>query len=262
MNAVRLFAGLFSGYLAGQTIMSWRWQLNYFRISRPIEDPGRLLAVWTLPRLTEGQFSAARVALVAGCALGAAGTRVGFALAATACLAYFSQIRLLDSVQRKANLLPQVFALLALAPASVAAWNTGGDEWPLVAIEVLLALVYVNAGVAKLRRAGLRWADGRALQAYLLAADLRYDVPRARALAAHLPLCTVLSGCVLAFELLGWLLLLAPGGGYLFAILGLSMHTGTLVFMRVNYLKYHGAVYLVFAAHPLATVGRSLAGMP
>jgi hypothetical protein len=251
---VRLFSVLFSGYLACQMLASWRWQLGYFRLSRTIESPGRLLGLATIPRLTEGQFIAAGVALVAGCILGIAGLRGGFALAVVGCLAYFSQIRLLDSVQRKVNLLPQILLLLAVAPPSVRGSPTPADVFLLATAQALLAVVYVSAGLMKLRSAGLSWADGRSLQAYLLAADLRYDVPRARALAARLPLCAALSTLVLGFELFGWLLLFSTRGQLTFAILGLSMHAGMLAFMRVNYLKYLGPVYLVFAVHPLGEI--------
>lgn len=262
MNEARLFVVLVSGYLVCQLLVSWQWQLAYFRGSRPIERPPFLLSLWALPSLTERQFKAAGVAIVGGCAIGIAGWRGGFALAAAACLAYFGQIRLLDTIQRKVNLIPQVLLLFAAEPGSVASWGAPADSWLLGTTKMLIVLVYVSAGVTKLRRAGLRWADGRAVQAYLLGADLRYDVPRARSLAAHLSLCAALSAFVLAFELVGWLWLLVPRGDYVFACLGLGLHAATFAFMRVNYLKYFGPMYLVFAAHPLAAVIGHLAAQP
>jgi hypothetical protein len=253
-NDVRLFAVLLTGYLAGQMLISWRWQLGYFRVSRTIEDPGRLLALVLLPTLTEWQFSIAGAAIIIGCVLGAAGLRTGFALAAVGCLAYFSQIRLLDTVQRKVNLLPQLLVLLAITPASVGVRPAPADGWLMLTTKVLLALVYVSAGLMKLQTSGLRWADGRALQTFLLAADLRYDVPRARALATRRQVCAALSTAVLAFELLGWLLLFSRRGEFAFAAVGLALHAGMFVFLRVNYLKYLGPAYLVFAAPPLAGI--------
>jgi hypothetical protein len=254
MNDVRLFGLLFAGYLALQIAVAWRSQLAFFRLTRAIYGPSAFLNRWPLPRVGTTGFIAAGLVLLAGCVAGAFGARAGFVAAALASLTYFGQIPLMDTVQRKVMLIPQILLVLALTPASGGPWSDPPDPRPLAIVLAMLALVYVAAGVAKLWRGGWRWADGHALQAYLIRADLMYDVPLARALATRLPTCAMLSVCVLAFELGGWLLLLSPRTRWCFAACGLAIHAGTLVLMRINYLKYHGAAYLVFAAPPLAGI--------
>jgi hypothetical protein len=260
MNEVRIFAAAAGAYLAVVTLASWRWQRDFFRVSRLIERPGALYGIVPLPVLGEQAFLVCGALIVAGCATGALGYRFGFAAAYIGAVGYFSQIRLLDTIQRKVNLIPPMLLLLAAAPATAAPWNADADRWVLAGMQTLIALTFVGAGLAKLRRAGIGWAEGSSLQAFLLEADLRYDVPRARRLASSHALCRGLSIAVLLFELVGWTLLFLPAGAYVFAALAIAFHTGTWLFMRVNFLKYQAAAYLVFAASPLAQLLVRFAG--
>ena len=252
MNEVRIFAAAAGAYLAIATLASWRWQRDFFRVSRLIERPGALYGIVPLPVLGERAFLVSGALIVAGGAAGALGYRLGFVAAYIGAIGYFSQIRLLDTIQRKVNLIPPMLLLLAAAPATAAPWTAVDDRWVLAGMQALIALSFVGAGLAKLRRAGAGWAEGSSLQAFLLEADLRYDVPRARRLASSHALCRALSIGVLVFELLGWTLLFFPAGASVFAATAIVFHAGTWLFMRVNFLKYQAAAYLVFVASPLA----------
>lgn len=256
MNPVRLFTTLFCAYTAAQVARSFADQFRYFRILPRGEKTARLLGRWRVPRLTPGAFLLTGGVLIGGLALGAMGfaARFGLMLALGAYFLYFGQIFSLGYVQRKTHLIPLVLAILLLAPGTTADWRAVVSSWPLVLVQVLLVQVYLASGLAKLRRSGWRWADGRSLQAYLLHSYLTYDVRPARALARNGRLCRLLSTGVLAFELFGAILLLLPGMTWLYAAAGLGFHLGTLIFMRINYLKYHGAVYLVFAVEPCSAL--------
>jgi hypothetical protein len=100
--------------------------------------------------------------------------------------------------------------------------------WPFDLLFVELAAYYCLSGLSKLRDGGLGWADGYALQYYLLLMRM----PGGMWLASHLWLCTALSVLVLAFELgapIGILRRWRPfvlGGGLLF-------HLSTWYFMNI-----------------------------
>lgn len=267
MNQVRLFTTLFCGYLALQVAWSYRDQYRYFLLLPPQEKTALLLGHWRVLRLGRWAFLLWGVLLIGGLALAAFGwnARIGLSTALVAYFLYFGQIMQLGYVQRKTHLLPLVLGVLLLAPDSTRGWWTPGADWPLWMVQGMLAQVYLASGLAKLRGAGsLRqgwlWAEGSSMQAYLAANALTYDIPLAWKLAANARLCRLLSIGVLAFELFGFLLLLLPGTRWLFAVAGLSFHLATWLLMRINYLKYHGAVYLVFAVEPLAAFLRQALG--
>jgi hypothetical protein len=123
--------------------------------------------------------------------------------------------------------------------------------WPLDLLFVELAAYYCLSGLSKLRDGGLAWADGYALQYYLLL--MRTD--GGMRLASHLWLCTALSVLVLAFELsapLGIVRRLRPlvlGGGLLF-------HLSTWYFMDIWFWPIV-ALYALFV--PWARLGLGIA---
>lgn len=123
--------------------------------------------------------------------------------------------------------------------------------WPLDLLFVELAAYYCLSGLAKLRDGGLAWADGYALQYYLLL----MRTPGGMWLASHLWLCAVLSMLVLAFELgapLGILRRWRPlvlGGGVLF-------HLSTWYFMDIWFWPIV-ALYALFV--PWTRLGTTIA---
>jgi len=55
---------------------------------------------------------------------------------------------------------------------------------------------------------------------------------------------------VLAFELTFGLIVIFPGLTWWYVIAAIAFHIGTAAVMRVDYWKYMGPVYLVFATGP------------
>jgi hypothetical protein len=123
--------------------------------------------------------------------------------------------------------------------------------WPLDLLFVELAAYYCLSGLSKLRDGGLAWADGYALQYYLLLMRTDGGVW----LASHLWLCMALSVLVLAFELgapLGIVRRWRPlvlGGGLLF-------HLSTWYFMDIWFWPIV-ALYSLFV--PWTRLGRAVA---
>lgn len=116
-------------------------------------------------------------------------------------------------------------------PAQPAASCSPYARWPFELLFVELAAYYFLAGFAKLREAGLLWADGATLQYYLL----EKATPAGLWLASHVRLCIGLSVLVLVFELswpLGVVLRrLRPA----LLVAGLGFHWGTIVFLRISF---------------------------
>ncbi len=259
MNAVRLFATLFCGCVALQVACHFSDQHRYVRLLPPGEETAWLLGRWRVPRLSPRTFLLCGALLMGGLGLAAASwnpwvTRLSLVGALATYFLYFGQIASLGYVQRKTHLLPLVLSVLLLAPGTTGDWHAPAPVWPLILVQALLAQVYMVSGLTKLRRAGWSWADGRSLQSFLLASSLTYDTQAAWDLGRRAGVCRAVSAAILTFELAGFVLLLLPGLSWLFAAAGLAFHLGALRLMRIDYLTYHGPVFLVFAAEPLAAV--------
>jgi hypothetical protein len=124
-------------------------------------------------------------------------------------------------------------------------------RWPLHLVFVELAAYYCLAGFSKLNDSGFAWADGYALQYYLL--SMYTDT--GRWLAGSLGLCRAFSWLVLAFELstpLGMFQRLRP----LVLSAGVLFNLGTWWFMNILFWPTL-ALFLLFI--PWTRVGRALA---
>ena len=128
--------------------------------------------------------------------------------------------------------------------------------WPLILIKCAIALMYFSAGIQKLRRSGLKWCEGKSLQAYLLEHYLWGDTNSALQLARQPSVCMVLSSMLLLFELTFWLVLVFPWLTIVYVSAGIAFHLGTLLTMRINYLKYLSPVYMVFAIDVARQLGK------
>jgi hypothetical protein len=112
-------------------------------------------------------------------------------------------------------------------------------RWPIELTFVAVAAFYCLAGVAKLRTAGLAWADGWTLQYELLT-----GTPTGIWVAQSRMLCAVLSVLVLTFEVgapLGVIRRLRP----LVLAGGVAFHLGTTLLMRITFWPVV-ALFLVF----------------
>lgn len=249
-NSVALFARLFAAVLAIQLLISFRDQYLYFKTqpARIYGKPSRLLGRFRLPALTAAQFLGAGIVLLVSLILIATGflPRLFILIALVCYFLYFNPILSLAYVQRKTNLLPFVLFVLLVSPSIGNSLDEPATRWELVLIKIAIAQLYFSAGLQKLRQGGWSWCNGRSLQGYLLENYCWSDQRPGLWLARHQALCAILSTLTLVFELTFWIIIFFPflTYGYLAAVL--LFHAGTLLTMRINYLKYLLPVYMIF----------------
>jgi hypothetical protein len=149
------------------------------------------------------------------------------------------------------NLLVLHVIVLALCDAAGAlSWDARGREraadsgrfgWPLRLLMTLTALAYLLAGIAKLKIAGLHWADGEVLRDHIA-----YDALRKSQVGSlYSPLAAYLVQLDWPYPVLSWLTLLLELGGPLLLwsrplraawAAGLwSFHLGVLVSMVIAF---------------------------
>lgn len=243
----RLFLTLYCGSISLETALHYREQLEFFR-TRPerIYGPAPLLLGFIrLPSVNERLFAWAGIGFIATLAAAACGLvpRLMSIPALICFLIYFIPILPLGYIQRKVNLIPVVLTVLMAAP---------GRTIQLVGIAV--AMVYLSGALEKLRNGGIRWIDGRSLQAYLIEHYLYTQRPQALWLARRPRLCRTLSALVLVWELTFWLVIFFPAAGWIYVPVGLAFHLATAIAMRIRYWVYFCPVYFVFLAPWLARI--------
>lgn len=151
------------------------------------------------------------------------------------------------------NLVALHLALLAPAPAADAlsldarGWRTpchaphGRYGWPLRAMCAVTVVAYVLAGIAKLKLAGLHWADGGILRAQIAYDNLRKielgstHSPLGAALVRYPAPFRALSSLSLLIELGAPLALLGPRLTRAWVILVWSFHAGVLALMAIGF---------------------------
>lgn len=159
---------------------------------------------------------------------------------------YFGQIISMAYIQRKANLIPIVLLVLLVSPSLSESLSSPSTHWEFMLIKLALIQVYLSAAIEKMRQSGAKWINGKYLQGYLLENYLWADRPAALALAENLTTCAIMSSLVLIFELTFGIVLFLPALTFVYVGFAFVFHLGTLITMRINYLKYIWPVYLVF----------------
>ncbi len=249
-NHVAMFAKLFCAALLAQMLVSFGEQLRYFKTqpARIYGKPLLLLGKFRLPSLNVSQFAIIGVVLVLSLVFSLFGfyPRFFIFVALVCYFPYFNSILSLSYVQRKTNLLPFVMLVLVLSPALDAPLDEPATLWELVLIKIAVAQIYFSAGVQKLRKSGIRWLNGKSLQAYLLEHYLWNDRKIALVVASRISICSALSIFTLIFELTFWTVIFLPQMTFYFVAAALLFHCGTLFTMRINYLKYLSPVLMVF----------------
>ncbi|HJP62133.1 MAG TPA: hypothetical protein VJ844_01765, partial [Mucilaginibacter sp.] len=249
-NRIAMFARLFCAVQAIQLLLNFGQQYRYFQ-TQPSRIYGRkqqLLGFIPLPALNQYQFLISGTCLFISMVL----VSVGFypylfvLLALISYFLYFPQIISLAYVQRKTNLLPIVLLILLVSPSLNKPFSAPSTGWELLLIKIALVQVYFSAGLQKISRSGIAWFNGKYLQAYLLENYLWADRTSALVIAGRPLLCALLSAVTLVFELTFWVVVFFPNLIFLYVAIALLFHIGTLITMRINYLKYLGPVYLVF----------------
>jgi hypothetical protein len=246
-DPARLFSSLYCGVIGFETLIHYSELLRFFRTmpARVYGPPPLLLSAIPLPFENERLFIASGCVFMLALAMAAAGIDLPVTISvALLCYPfYFRPILPHGHIQRKTNLIPMVLIALIVSPAHA-----------IVLAKLCLALVYLSAGFEKLRAAGLRWADGHTLQAYLLEHYIYTERPQALWLAQQPRLCRWLSTAVLTWELSFWLILIFPPLEWVYIPVGLGFHAGTSIGMRIHYWVYFCPAYLAFFAPSLCRI--------
>jgi hypothetical protein len=236
-----VFLASYTATIALQTLIHYPEQLRFFRSepSRVYGAPPRLLGFIELPFRNELLFKGAGVVFVLALVAAACGVEARFSLVAALAgyFLYFLPILPFGYIQRKTNLIPIVLAALIVSP-----------ERALEVVPLALSMVYLSAGFEKLRTAGIRWADGQSLRAYLLEHYLYSERPQALWLARRPGLCRWMSTCVLIWELSFWLILLVPALTWIYVLFGLGFHVSASITFRIHFWIYFCPAYLAFLA--------------
>lgn len=225
-------------------LIHFRDQLQFFRTEpqQVYGPPPRLLGIVRFRPVSEPVFIGAGIGFIValiGASLNIA--RTPATILALICFPiYFPPILPLAYIQRKINLIPLVLAVSLFAQNHL-----------IGVVKLLIALLYLSAGMEKLRLAGWRWADGKSLQSYLVEHYLYSGNTRALFIAERPTLCRVLSTVVLSWELTFWLAIVLPAVSWVYVAVGLLFHAGTSLTMRIHYWVYFGPAYLVFFATAL-----------
>jgi len=249
-NSTGMFARLFCATVAIIVALNFVKQYHYF-LTQPSKLYGKgpkLFDLISLPALNKYQFLSCGAGFILCLVLVVLKIYpyIAITIALICYFLYFSQIISLAYVQRKANLIPVVLLILLFSPALGKPLSFTSATWELVLIKIVLVQVYLSAGVQKIKRSGLEWFNGKYLQAYLMENYLWTDRSAALKLASNTILCATFSTLVLIFELTFGIVLFLPQLTFVYVGFALLFHLGTLITMRINYLKYLGPVYLVF----------------
>jgi uncharacterized membrane protein YphA (DoxX/SURF4 family) len=249
-NNVLMFERLFCSMLAIQLIVNFKAQLRYFKTQPYIiyGKPVKLLAKFQIPAVNETWFVFFGIVLIL-CLITAA---IGFCpqlflLIALLCyFPYFSSIISLADIQRKTNLIPLVLLVLMVSPSLNHSLYQPSTRWEIVLIKISIAQMYFSAGLQKLGHSFRNWCNGKSLQAFLFENYLWSDRKIGFKLAQNQQLCAILSTLTLFFELTFGIIVLVPGLTFYYVAAAVLFHLGTLIAMRINYLKYMLPVYMVF----------------
>lgn len=113
-------------------------------------------------------------------------------------------------------------------------------RWPIRLLQLLLVEVYWFAGIAKLRNAGFAWPDAENVQGYLMAYAQIAGIGGAPTIgyriAAHPAICSLIGWTGLLVELLFPLALLSRRAAAILVPMGLLIHAGTALLMRIFFL--------------------------
>ena len=169
-----------------------------------------------------------------------------------------------------------LLAMIPMLPAPAGeAWGMGARRpvappdarmgWPVRTAGVLVAGVYLIAGLSKLTFTGPAWVLGDNLRNILYtASDAHGGVEMALFVADRPWLASVIAGSALAFELTLWIVLLRPRLAPYFALWASALHTGIWLTIGINYISWALTVAVVFVdwpavlerASPRTVVGR------
>lgn len=253
VNLPAMALDVFALYLAAILILSIPVHLRYLH-ARPegvYGPPPKILGRLRLPNLTLTQTMAAQatliVALIGAIVLQGAATRACVLVALLAYFPAFAALSDLETNRRKTYLVPMILGILFLSPGIGGEASEPAPYWPIWLIKCAIVQVYVSGALQKLRNSGPKWAGGDQLQVYLAAIYMWEDTGRTRKLLERPRLCAVISAVVLAVQSTFWIILVIPQLTVVYLFLGAAFHVGTAITMKIYYVKYMAASYLLLA---------------
>ena len=257
-----VFTMLFCSSLAFQIAVNFNVQLHFFKTD-PVQiygNPQKLLGFFQLPALNTNQFLMVGIALVMSLCLAVVGILpVLMLVIALACnLLYFSSIQPLAFIQRKTNLTAIVLLILIFSTSFKPFLATQHTNWTMLLVKIAISQLYLSSGFQKLVHSGLKWAKGDYIKAYLVDHYLWGDRRMALIIARNPMLCSIISSTTLIFELTFWLIIICPSLTAIYVSLAFIFHLGTLLTMRINYIKYLIPVFMVFFTDELISLLRYL----
>lgn len=124
-----------------------------------------------------------------------------------------------------------------------------------------LAAIHTTAGLTKLVKSGLAWADGTSVQLWVWMWG-NHDGLLARLILADRQLALVLQATTLLAETFAWLALLGLRLRIAIGALLLAFHLGSQAVFRLNFFALIGGLFLFFIVRPALTVRRSSRVLP
>lgn len=150
------------------------------------------------------------------------------------------------------NMLVLYVGILAITPSADAlSWDARGREdpgsgdaygWPIKLMATLCVLVYLLAGIAKLRNSGMEFVGGETLRNYVAFGNVRKvelgsgHSPLGVALLPYSGLFGALAAFSLVLELIGPLAVVHRKFGRLWAVAVWGFHLGVLALMAIGFM--------------------------
>ncbi|MDX1946519.1 MAG: hypothetical protein SFU86_14050 [Pirellulaceae bacterium] len=270
-ESLSLFRLLYCATLCWRIFSDGHYHLEQF--SNPSWHPIPLFELFRIPLMSRELFQVLHFVLVASLALTALGafTRISATIAWITFFFYmgtelgFSKAPHSNYVYHSQNIIVFILFLLSVAP-DVARfgfdgwrgrgwrWSVDPSErltsaWPTQLVKLMLGLAYFGSFYCKMVAHPL-WADGYTLQAYLLSKHLVVDSPLAAWIAQHWWLCLTLGLATLVLEGTFFLVVFFPRLTWPYVLGAISFHLAILATMKINFLNYFGATFLVFLDWP------------
>ena len=136
----------------------------------------------------------------------------------------FAYVEGLETNRRKTFLIPMFLTVFLLSPNISEPWDSSAPYWPIWALKLGIAQIYVSAAIQKIKHSGVSWTKGGHLTHYLLWLDLFEDIPQARYAIKSPRLLHLMSAIVLIMQLTFWVILIVPQTLFFYACFGLAFH--------------------------------------
>jgi len=123
--------------------------------------------------------------------------------------------------------------------------------WPLRLLQWFFVTMYLSAASHKLINTNLEWANGFALQYFLIMDGLRWNSPLALWLSQFHEFILVMQWLIVLFQLTFALAVLFPRLRWVYVPAGMAMHIGILLTLRAPFFEWI-ALYSIFIPWSLA----------